>query len=498
MTQRRTIPEIHWKPDKTADMPMYAQIVRYICNRIAAGDWAIGMVLPSQRQLAEAFDVNRSTIVTAMMELTSGGILQTGHGAGTCVASNTWPIMSRQSLDWGTYMSSGVFKDNLPPVQAINRYEADHSLLRLGTGELSPDVFPRRQWQEVVSDIAQSVTSLGYVEPLGMLKLREALSVHLKKMGINAPPSCILITSGALQALHLISLSMLRPGSTVYTEAPTYLKSLQLFQSVRQHLEGIPLDEEGLQYWRLPMKEAGLGRNQSILYTIPTNHNPTGITMSQQRRQELVEFCTRCQLPIIEDDAYGPLYFGKISLPSLKAFDKNGVVIYIGTASKSLAAGLRLGWIVAPEAVVQRLGDVKMQMDYGASSISQLIFSEFLTRGLYDEYTALLRRELLKRRDNALAALERYFKEFAEWNIPMGGFYIWLTLRVKIPMDVLFHRALQKGLLLNPGDIYDFYPNRCLRVSYSYASCEDFAHAIQTLAQIIEDMLRKGGTKKYV
>jgi GntR family transcriptional regulator of abcA and norABC len=488
MKPKRMIPAIHWKPDKTTAIPLYSQIVRFICDRIAAGDWAVGMVLPSQRQLATIFDVNRSTIVTAMTELTGDGILETDHGAGTRVASNTWPLLIKESVDWSTYMAGGVFKDNLLPVQAINRYEADQSMIRLGTGELSPELFPAAMWRKALAVISETTTSLGYVEPLGMVELRNALSVYLQHHGITAPPSCILITSGALQALHLISLSMLRPGSTVYTEAPTYLKSLQLFQSVRQHLEGIPLDTEGLQYWRLPTKTNASASSKSILYTIPTNHNPTGITMSVQRRQELVEFCTRCQLPIIEDDAYGPLYFGHTLPPSLKSFDTNGGVIYIGTASKSLAAGLRLGWVVAPEAIVQRLGDVKMQMDYGASSVSQLLFTEFLTSGMYEEYTAMLRKELQNRRDNALAALARYFSDIAVWNVPMGGFYIWVTLQVSVPMDVLFRRAAQEGLLLNPGDIYDFYPNRSLRISYSYVSCDMFTEGIHRLAVIISDL----------
>lgn len=490
MKTKRPIPAIHWKPDKSSPMPIYSQIVRFVCERVASGDWAIGMVLPSQRQLAESFSVNRSTIITAMTELTADGILETGHGAGTRVASNTWPIMIKQSVDWTTYMSGSMFKANIPPIQAINRFETDASMTRLGTGELSPDLFSRPMWQKALEAASRSITSLGYAHPLGLLSLRQALSDYLETKGISAPPSCILITSGALQALQLISVSMLQPGSTVYTEAPTYLKSLQLFQSAHQHLEGIPLDEQGLQYWRLPTKNDAARRNKSILYTIPTNHNPTGITMSRQRRRELVEFCTKWQLPIIEDDAYGPLYLGQDQPPSLKSFDQNGVVIYTGTASKSLAAGLRLGWVVAPESVVQRLGDVKMQMDYGASSLSQLIFQEFLTSGMYDAYCQDLRRDLLARRDNALAALDRYFTGIATWNKPMGGFYIWVTLQVKVPMDVLFRRAAREGLLLNPGDMYDFYPNRSLRISYSYASCDEFRDGVEKLAAIIRSLVK--------
>lgn len=490
MATTKTIPPITWKPDKTSPLPLYTQIVRFICARIAAGDWAIGMQLPSQRDLATSFGVNRSTIVTAMNDLTGDGILETGHGAGTRVSSNTWPLLMRQSVDWSSYMAAGPFQANISPIQAITRYEADQSMVRLGTGELSPDLFPRAMMEQALSKAARSLTSLGYVEPLGLLPLRQALSDYLQRQGIDAPPSCILITSGSLQALQLISVSMLRPGSTVYTEAPTYLKSLQLFQSSGLYLSGLPLDEGGLQYWRLPSVPLKDRQNQSILYTIPTNHNPTGITMSSRRRQELVEFCTLRQLPIIEDDAYGPLYFGPDKPLPLKAYDKNGVVIYLGTTSKSLAAGLRIGWLVAPEAVVQRLGDVKMQMDYGASSLSQWIFTEFLQSRMYDRYTEFLRQELLKRRDNALEALQTYFHDKASWNVPMGGFYIWMTLHDKLPMDALFRHAAKEGLLLNPGDMYDFNPNRSLRISYAYVSCEEFSDGLRRLSLLIEKMTK--------
>ena len=362
-------------------------------------------------------------------------------------------------------------------------------MIRLGTGEPDPRLFPSKIWESTLQKLSRQVTDLGYLEPLGLLELRKAISAHMKTLGIDAPPSCILITSGALQALQLISVCLLPKGSAVFTEAPTYLKSLQVFQSAGMTLSGVPTDKKGMQYWKLASALRGGGEPfSSILYTIPTNQNPTGITMPDDRRMELMNFCAQNRMPVIEDGAYHELCFSdKPPLP-LKAYDRAGMVIYLGSASKTLAPGLRIGWIIAPEPIVQRLGDVKMQTDYGASSISQWIFAEFLTSGLYYQYLSSLKNELHRRRDHALDVLNRNYRNIADWNKPSGGFYIWLTFKDDIPMQRLFKKSAKAGILLNPGYMYDFEQNNSLRLSYAYASCEEFEDAAIKLAEIVNSI----------
>ena len=158
----------------------------------------------------------------------------------------------------------------------------------------------------------------------------------------------------------------------------------------------------------------------------------------------------------------------------------------MGTVSKTMAPGLRTGWVAGPESVVERMGDVKMQTDYGASSVSQWMMTELLTGGEYDIYLDELRKELKYRRDNALKAIEKNFADEAEWNRPKGGFYIWLKFRKKIPVDRLFKDALKYGVLLNPGNIYDYGENNAVRISYAYASPEDMEKAIEILAGLTD------------
>lgn len=488
---KRTPPiQIKWKPDKNAKIPVYQQIVQFVYEKVSKGEWPIGTRLPSQRTLAELFEVNRSTIVTAIEELASYGIIEGCYGAGTQIVSNTWSLFLPPSPDWNSYVSSGFFKANNSTIQTINHLEFVPDMVRLGTGEVDPRLFPQKMWKHICESLSQNVTSLGYLEALGLMELREAISHHMETLGIYAPPSCILITSGSLQALQLISVCLLKSGSTIYTEAPTYLKSLQVFQSAGMNLSGVPMDDNGIQFRNLEhLLEKGMRQDSSILYTIPTNHNPTGITMSESRRNDLMEFCTANRLPIIEDGAYQELCYDGNQPTPLKAMDKTGMVIYLGSTSKSLAPGLRIGWIIAAEPIVQRLGDVKMQMDYGASSISQWAFAEFLSSGMYQHYLTNLKIELKHRRDHALSILSRYYKNFAYWNVPNGGFYIWLTIKGNVNMELLFENAVKNKILLNPGAVYDFKHNNSLRLSYAYTSCEEFEHAAITLAKIIQKQL---------
>lgn len=486
----RTLPvQIEWTPDKHAETPLYQQIVRFVCDKAAGGEWPIGTRLPSQRAMAEAFGVNRSTVITALDELASYGIIAGCHGAGTQIVSNTWALLLPPSPDWSQYVFSGSFRANNATIQAINRLEFVPGMTRLGTGELDPRLFPVQMWQTVLERLSSQVTSLGYLEPLGLPALREAVSRHMETLGIHAPPSCILITSGALQALQLISVCLLKSGSAIYTESPTYLKSLQVFQSAGMRLSGIPMDEDGLQFWNLPTARRNGQRQSSILYTIPTNHNPTGITMPAHRREAMMDFCIANRLPVIEDGAYQELCLDGGQPKPIKAMDRTGMVLYLGSASKTLAPGLRIGWIIAAEPIVQRLGDVKMQMDYGASSVSQWAFAEFLSSGLYDKYLASLKNELRRRRDHALAVLEQHYADIATWNRPTGGFYIWLTIKKPIHMERLFQKAVRAGILLNPGDMYDFEHNNSLRISYAYTSENEFAQAAKALSQVIREQL---------
>jgi GntR family transcriptional regulator of abcA and norABC len=474
--------KIYLNPNKQS--PKYQQIVDYIKDKIANGEWPIGSKIPSQRKLAKVFEVNRSTVITALEELMAEGLIEGEMGKGTIVINNTWTLLATNPPpDWNEHVKSGLYKPSKATVQEINQAESNTKLIQLSKGELSADIFPLDTMKLVMRRVSEKMEAFGYEEPKGFLPLRVALSTYLRTVGIQASPSSILIVSGALQALQLISIGLLHRGSNVLLEKPSYLYSLHVFQSAGMKLTGLPIDEHGLLPNVISTSKKMQGR--SILYTIPSFHNPTGILMSEKRRQELMEVCNEGQLPIIEDDIYRELWIDEPSPAPLKARDKNGHVLYLGSLSKTLSPGLRIGWVVGPDPVIERLSDIKMQTDYGSSSLSQRVAAEWLTSGLYQQHLESVREQLKIRRTVLLEALEIYLKDIATWDVPKGGFFIWLRILPKLSMRDFYLKALSEGILLNPGNIYAQESDRYIRLSYSYAQLTDLKKGIRQISKII-------------
>lgn len=464
--------------------PKYVTIVHYIKEKIAKGEWAIGSRIPSQRDLATQFEVNRSTVITALEELMADGLIEGKAGKGTMVTNNTWTLMGTGSpTNWNKNITLGVHKASVATVQEINEAESRKDFIQLSKGELSPAIFPLKTMKSIVKKISDHLSPFGYEEPKGNVKLRQAISDYLMKRGIDVSSSSILVVSGALQALQLISIGLLERGSTVYLEKPSYLYSLSVFQSAGMELKGLPLDKEGL---RLNLIYQANEKAKRVLYTNPTFHNPTGTVMQERRRAELIEICADNQLPIIEDDVYRDLWIDSPPPPSLKTKDHYGNVLYLGSLSKSLTPGLRIGWVVGSESVISRLADLKMQSDYGSSTLSQHVAAEWLSSGLYEKHLVHVREQLKIRRQTALEALEKYLRKYATWEIPKGGFFIWVKIKSTFKVRHLFEKAYAKGIILNPGSIYAEQSGQFIRISYAYATLEEMKEGIFQLGEIIK------------
>ncbi len=480
--------KIDWKPDRNESTQLHIQITRYMKDKIASGEWPVDFKLPSQRTLSEIFGVNRSTVVAAIEELTAEGLLKGNTGGGTRVINNTWTLMSTEhSHNWNPYISSGVHQANQRIMQQINDAEFQSDMIRMGSCEPSPELIPSKMINKTLEKLSKSMSPLGYEEPKGSFHLRKEICAYLKTMGIEAEPDSVLITSGVLQALQLISLGLLHTNSVVYLEKPSYLYSLRTFQSFGLQLSGIQLDEEGIDVNELISRHKR--RKGSMLFSIPTFQNPSGNVMSLKRRKMLINACDLEQLPIIEDDVYRELWFDEKPPPPLKAFDKNGLVLYTGGISKNLCPGLRIGWVVGTEKVIERLADIKMQTDYGSSSLSQNVTAELFSSGLYYQHNDIMRKNVRIRRDVTIRALKKYFTGMATWNIPAGGYFIWLKLNGGISMHELFIKALSRKILVFPGHLYEFQSNDHIRISYSYASLEEIEIAIKALSELVAEQL---------
>ncbi|OYD07319.1 PLP-dependent aminotransferase family protein [Paludifilum halophilum] len=470
-----------WKPQREGNVPVYRQIADHIKEKIASGQWPVGSRLPSQRVLARDFGVNRSSVVTALEELAAEGILEGRVGSGTRVVNDTWSLLPSLPPDWSSMVDAGIHSPNLSMIRKINEEEFTPRMIRLGTGELSPEWYPRESMGRVLQRVSRKIVSLGYEEPKGLLPLRQEISRYLASIGITAAPSSILVVSGALQALQLISLGLLEKGSTILLEKPSYLFSIRVFQSAGMKLTGFPFRREGLRMDRVRHARA------SLYYTIPSFHNPTGALMSEERRRELLASCERERLPLIEDDVYRELSLDGPVPPPLKARDSKGTVLYLGSLSKVLAPGLRIGWVVGPEPVIDRLADIKMQTDYGSSTLSQWVAAEWLAEGSYRAHVERVRKELRKRRADADRILRKYWGDWADWELPAGGFYIWVRFRKPLPLHRLFEQALRRGVLLNPGSLYDPGDRSHLRLSYAYAPRREWERGVRIVADLLRD-----------
>lgn len=210
--------------------------------------------------------------------------------------------------------------------------------------------------------------------------------------------------------------------------------------------------------------------------------------MSERRREEILTASEKTQLPIIEDDIYRELWIDEIPPAPIKTRDKNGHVLYLGSLSKTLSPGLRIGWIVGPEPVIERLSDIKMQTDYGSSSLSQRVAAEWFISGQYQRHLKHVRNQLKMRRRYVTKALETHLKNVAVWSIPEGGFFIWIKIVPSLSMKLFYKKALAKGILLNLGSIYAQEKGNYIRLSYAYASLEDLQKGIYELGLIIEEL----------
>jgi GntR family transcriptional regulator, regulator for abcA and norABC len=322
--------------------PLYLQIVNTMRDKITYGEWSIGSKIPTQRVLAEQFGVNRSTIITAIEILKAERLLESKTGSGVYVINNEHSLLNSFSPpNWNDWSKWALHPPREDIVRIINEYEGRKDIIQLSRGELGAHLFPHSEISECFKNNPNHFQEFDYGDGRGSKELRKALSHYLKKSGINVAPSNILIVSGALQALKLISLGILQKNSTVFMEAPSYIYSRYLFRSSGVNLERIPLlkgMEELKEFFSQRIKN-----KLSTLYLNPTFHNPTTRIMSIKQRKFVIDKSEYFSMPIIENDVLRDLWIDDPPPLPLKALDRNGHVLYVNSFSKTIAPGLRIG-----------------------------------------------------------------------------------------------------------------------------------------------------------
>lgn len=360
----------------------------------------------------------------------------------------------------------------------------------------APEVFPVKEFQEACQKVLaeHGPQALQYSTTEGYRPLREMIARHTARYGIVVGPDNILITSGSQQALDLIGKVFINPGDRILVEKPTYLGALQAWNTYQAEYVAVPLDDDGMQTERL---EDALRVGPKFLYVLPNFHNPAGVTLSLERRKRLIELADHYGVPIIEDDPYGQLRYEGDHLPSLVVLDNefqkhdgapySGNVIYLSTFSKTLAPGLRLGWIIAPVAVIQKLVQAKQGADLHTSTFTQMVAYEVARGGFLDRHVRFIRAVYRERRDAMLQALERYFPAGVRWTRPQGGLFLWAILPEHLDAADVLKEAIKEKVAFVPGG--PFHPDgsgkNTMRLNFSYMSPEKIEEGIKRLGRVL-------------
>jgi 2-aminoadipate transaminase len=373
-------------------------------------------------------------------------------------------------------------------------------MISFAGGLPAPEAFPVAEFQAASQSILaeHGPQALQYSTTEGYRPLRDMIARHTARYGIAVEPENVLITSGSQQALDLIGKIFINPGDYLLVERPTYIGALQAWNAYQAEYMTIALDDEGLQTDEL---EGVLRAGPKFIYVLPNFHNPAGVTLTLERRQRLVELADRYGVPLIEDDPYGQLRYDGDHLPPLVVLDGqlrtrervsfSGNVLYLSTFSKTLAPGLRLGWVVAPAEVIQRLVQAKQGADLHTSTLVQMIAYEVAHGGFLDRHVQLIRTIYRERRDAMLAALRKYFPTGVHWTTPQGGLFLWVTLPEPADATEILQAAIAEHVAFVPGSSFfaDGSGHNTFRLNFSNATPARIEEGIQRLGGVLAHAL---------
>jgi 2-aminoadipate transaminase len=341
--------------------------------------------------------------------------------------------------------------------------------------------------------------ALQYGGPQGFPGLREWLAERVGRAdGLSLGPENITITNGSAGALANVCETFLDPGDVVMAEAPSYPGAMRTIQAQGARVEGVPVDAEGLRPDALAETVEALSRRGArpkLLYTIPNFHNPTGFTLSLERRRAVLEIARRHRVIIVEDDAYGEIRFEGERVPSFFALSEGDGVLKVGTFSKTLATGLRVGWVAAAQEATDAL--VRMRFDMGTSPWVQRLVAEYVSAGHLDRHVPQVVEIYRRKRDAMATALTEYCAPFVRWRLPSGGFFLWLEMDRQVQPSAtgrLREAAAQEGVAYVSGDTFfvDRSGSQFIRLAYSFVAEQEIDEAIRRLGRALERAQRRG------
>lgn len=531
--------------DRRASVPMYRQLAAQLRERIVSGELAEGYRLPPERELAARLGVNRTTVLQAYQRLKDEGLVASKVGKGTFVtpadaASGASGLhgMPDAAGTTGADASSGtvhtihdvrmaggagasahtgapepsvirppwsvLFSDysnrftyhDIAEIDRARRGGADGRVIDFATGSPNPADIPDDLLRAVSLEAFSSHEFDGQPEsPIeGFDELRALLAEHMRTRGVACEARNVMVLSGSEQGIDLIVRAFVNPGDRVLVEQSTFFPALQTFRSADASIVGVPVDADGM---RTDLLEGYCARfRPKIIYTIPTFHNPTGTTMPMERRRRLVDVARRYQCLIVEDDAYGELWYdghdGTARPVPLAGMENAGYVMYLSTFSKTVTSGLRTGWVAADPHVIARLAALRRMVDQHTSTSSQRICLELLKEGRIAGHVRDLTAAYRRRRDETVAALERYAPRGMRWSVPQGGYYVWVALPDGVRALDLLARCRTLGVTFMPGGVFDVdeTDETHIRLNMVRPDARDLQNGIRLICDAVRAMAR--------
>lgn len=483
--------------DRGSTQPLHEQLFQQLGTRIADGTLPVGYRLPPSRSLAELTGVNRNTVVRAYAELESAGFVASSTGRGTFVAApapeQPAPAapLSESGLPWQALLSQAL---SASPDSFLQRkaVPSGRDLINLARLQPEPALIPDELLRRCMDHVLRryGAAALGYAPPEGLPRLRELIRDHLAHHGVPARVEDILVTSGSQQGIDLVARALINPGDPFLVDSATYTGAIKLLTVAGAQLIAVPSDEQGPDLAAL----ARLGRaGTKGYYLIPRSHNPTSSCISAERRFELVAWSQRSAIPLIEDDYAIDLQLGAAPpcTPALRALDAD--VIHIGSFSKCLAPGLRIGFVLCPPALQPMLVQLKHAFDLGTSPFLQQVLAEFLERGYLRAHLGRTLPEYRVRRDALCSALQQHLPAGFPFTKPPHGVVLWLPLPARLSPNACYEEALRRGVVVSPSSLFavDSQQVRGLRLAYCAERPERLVEGARRLAEALRAVLRR-------
>lgn len=405
--------------------------------------------------------------------------------------TQAWKYDGQVTTDWDRIFARRTRRMKSSAIRELLKLTMQPDVISFAGGMPAPELFPVREVREACTYIleTQPHIALQYGPTEGYPHLKELLAEKMQKYGVPAEPANVLLTNGSQQALDMIGRVFLQNGDVVITSEPTYLGAIQAWNPYGPRFVTVPMDEHGMITEKL---EEALRQNPKakFIYVLPNFHNPAGVTESLERRQYIVELAVRYGVFLVEDDPYGELRFEGEDITPLVVMHKENT-FYLSTFSKTLAPGLRLGWLVAPEAIMVKFIQAKQGMDLHTSTFVQMIAADIMERGILRQHVKKIRQAYRERRDAMLRALEAYFPEGITWTRPQGGLFLWVQMPEQVDADELLRAAIEERVAFVPG--HAFYPDgrgrNTMRLNFSNAQPDRIEEGIRRLGKAVRRLL---------